>query len=216
MFLSQFSDKNIFGDKFLKSDGSLATGAFDALADFDSNSDGIIDSNDDEFENIKIWADLNEDGVFDGDELISLEDAGLASIQLENAASGETDEYGNTISGEGVLTWSDGETGIINAYEFWNSDRITLDPEGTEIPEEIQELPNLYGRGLLTSLHLAMALDESGELKELVENFCSEEDSAARLAILDEILYAWANASDIAPSSRGGNFDARKLAFLET
>jgi Ca2+-binding RTX toxin-like protein len=207
--------QEVFGNSYVKSDGTVAEGSFEALSDIDSNGDGIINADDDNFADLLVWADLNDDGIFADDELVSLENVGIESISLSTTNSGEVDENGNTVVEEGQIAWSDGETGIINAYEFWNSDRITLDPEGTEIPEEIQDLPNLLGRGLLTSLHLAMTIDESGELKELVEDFCSEGDSAARLAILDEILYAWANASDIAPASRGGNFDARKLAFLE-
>jgi Ca2+-binding RTX toxin-like protein len=119
------------------------------------------------------------------------------------------------LTAEGQITWSDGETGIINAYDFWNTNRITADPEGTEIPEEIQELPNLYGRGTLNSLPLSMTLDETGALKSLVENFCEETNPDTRLVILDQILLWWAGASDIAANSRGGFFDARKLAFLE-
>jgi hypothetical protein len=194
----------VFGNQYVKSDGSVATDPFDALSDFDSNSDGVIDSNDVNFADLKVWADLNADGVFDNDELVSLEDAGIESISLENTSSGEADESGNTVVAEGQITWSDGDTGIINAYEFWSSDSMTLDPEGTVIPADIQELPNLYGRGTLNSLHLAMTLDESGELKELVEDFSASDLPEDREVLFDQILFAWAGASDIDPSSRGG------------
>jgi hypothetical protein len=178
----------VFSDQYLKSDGTIATDAFDALADFDSNGDGVIDANDADFANLQVWADLNGDGIYADDELVSLNDAGITSISLDNTSSGETDEFGNTMTNQGEITWSDGETGIINAYDFWNTNRITADPEGTEIPEEIQELPNLYGRGSLNSLHLSMTLDETGTLKSLVEEFCAETDPDARLVILDQIL----------------------------
>ena len=74
----------LFGDHYLKSDSSLASSGFDALSDLDSNGDVIIDENDVEFANIKIWANLDDDGIFSPDELISLEDAGIASIDLSD------------------------------------------------------------------------------------------------------------------------------------
>ena len=49
----------IFGDAFLKPDGSSAQSGFDALSSLDSNNDNIIDANDSQFNNIKI---LKADG----------------------------------------------------------------------------------------------------------------------------------------------------------
>ena len=44
-------------------------------------------------------------GIFSPDELISLEEAGIVSINLSNTAVGEEDEYGNNLisTGETVM-----------------------------------------------------------------------------------------------------------------
>ena len=55
--------RELFGDSTIKSNGQTATDGFDALADLDSNADGKIDSNDTQFNNLRIWRDLNQDGI---------------------------------------------------------------------------------------------------------------------------------------------------------
>ncbi len=80
----------IFGDNYIKSDNSKATSGFDALKDLDSNNDGIINSEDESFSQIKI---LKGDGT-----LLTLEEAGITSINLNSTESNTTDENGNTLA----------------------------------------------------------------------------------------------------------------------
>lgn len=67
-----------------------------------------------------------------------------------------------------------------------------------------------------------MALDKSGELQQLVEQFQAETDIDARNALLPEIIYRWAGVYDMDPEGRNpsriyGNVlgDSRKLEALE-
>ena len=73
-----------------------------------------------------------------------------------------------------------------------------------EVPEDIQALPNLPGRGYLYSLHQAMVRDEAGRLKGLVERFVAEKDIAARRTLLNRILLEWAEISDLGTTSHKG------------
>ena len=64
----------IFGDNYIKGDGTKATSGFNALKDLDSNNDNIINSQDEAFSQIKI---LKGDGT-----ILTLQEAGIESINL--------------------------------------------------------------------------------------------------------------------------------------
>ena len=93
----------LFGDKTKLTDGSLATDGYTALAQYDTNSDGVIDKNDTDFSQLKLWKDANQNGKTDAGELVDLSVAGVTSLSL-NTSDGsvytQTTENGNIITNE--------------------------------------------------------------------------------------------------------------------
>ncbi|AFV97424.1 MULTISPECIES: calcium-binding protein [unclassified Sulfuricurvum] len=93
----------LFGDKTKLADGSLATDGYAALAQYDINSDGVIDKNDTDFFQLKLWKDANQNGKTDAGELVDLSVAGVTSLSL-NTSDGsvytQTTENGNIITNE--------------------------------------------------------------------------------------------------------------------
>ena len=53
----------LFGDQTILSNGEKAANGFEALADLDSNRDGVFDGDDEAFGEIKVWQDFNQNGV---------------------------------------------------------------------------------------------------------------------------------------------------------
>jgi hypothetical protein len=62
-------------------DGTHKNG-FEHLREIDSNKDGIIDSKDVRFAELRLWRDANVDGKSQGSELIALKDKGIQFISL--------------------------------------------------------------------------------------------------------------------------------------
>ncbi|HST35717.1 MAG TPA: hypothetical protein VLK25_03700, partial [Allosphingosinicella sp.] len=96
-----------------------AKSALEGLSAFDSNRDGAFDADDDKFGDFRVWRDLNGNGLTDGGELLTLADAGIASIGLgarANNRAWKRDQ--NIVVSTGTFTRTDGGTGSIGNVAF--------------------------------------------------------------------------------------------------
>ena len=213
----------LFGNNTLLSNGEKAKNGFEALKELDSNNDNVFDQNDAAWNEVKVWKDGNSNGVVDDGELLTMEQAGITGVDLNyvdhNYRGDHSDEHGNTCKQEGTFTKTDGSTGQISDIWF---DRNTADSkyEAIDVPEDIKTLPNLQGFGNVVSLWEAMASDETGELKQLVEQYLNTTNITERQNLMTDIIYHWTGVEDIDPESRaaaGDNYiqDARIIEALE-
>lgn len=106
--INNSSELSLLGQK----DG--ARSSMDALSSFDSNRDGKIDESDDRFADLKIWVDRNGNGVTDADELASLGDHDIVSINLgAQAGDGKARPGQNLLLSTATFTRGNGNTGSV-------------------------------------------------------------------------------------------------------
>ncbi|MCL4456275.1 MAG: putative Ig domain-containing protein, partial [Nitrospirae bacterium] len=208
--------RELFGDNTLLKDGTLATDGLQALADLDDNADGKIDSQDAAFSQLKVWKDTNSDGISTADELKTLSDLGIKSLNTTYTVTNITDSTGNIQTHQATYETTDGSIQLMGNFLVQRDTAYTKPTETLPVPEgDISLLPDLQGYGNVYDLQQAMIRDESGQLKALVAKFIETTNAADRTLLMDQILFKWTGSEGIDPASRGGAVDARILGVLE-
>lgn len=216
------SGRELFGSETLLANSSKAANGFEALAELDSNLDGVIDSADAAFTTLRIWKDTDGDGYTDEGELLTLEEAGVQSINVGYTNSTTVDANGNAHKQIGSYTTAEGQTRDATDVWFQTDATNSIATDWVEVPEDIAALPDANGLGKVRDLHQAMAMDATGELKALVTAFTLAITPEDRDALVTQIIFRWTGVQDVDPASRASRMiygnaigDARKLEALE-
>lgn len=204
----------LFSDTMIKSDGTRAVDGFDALADLDENGDGIIDNNDSAFSKLLLWQDKNGDGIAASDELSTLAENGIISIDISNIKeNGETINDDVVLEKSAIINFSDGSSTTIGEFMFGKNGYDTMEEKLEITDAEILALPNVKQIGNIPSLHHAMAADETGTIKALLNEFTTSDDMSQKEAIIESILTFLCNADSV--TENYGVVDSKHLRVLE-
>ena len=178
----------------------LAKDGYEALKEFDSNNDGLIDNKDDKFKDLKIWQDANSNGISDEGELKSLDELGIASLSLNHNEVNEDLGGGNTLSLKGSYIKTDGTAHSMGDLNF-NVDTINSKfKDETPLSSEDMARANIKGFGLLRDLRSAAALNK--ELASALDSYSRLNTKEEQLKALPGLIKAW---SETAARSTGGN-----------
>jgi len=86
----------LFGNNTLMADGSTAADGYQALAQLDTNYDGVINSSDAVYSQLGVWVDSNSDGISEAGEIKSLTALGITEISVIASVTSSID-HGNII-----------------------------------------------------------------------------------------------------------------------
>ena len=119
---------------------------------FDSNADGILSAEDEDWEQFKLWQDADGDGEVGEGEMISLDEAGIESIGLvSDGESYDTADGDVHVHGESEVIFTDGSTGVAADAEFDFTDLI----DGSDSADDLE---------IITDSGEVMNLDEESGL----------------------------------------------------
>jgi hypothetical protein len=99
----------LFGTSTKLANGQNAANGYQALAQLDTNGDGVIDAKDAAYSQLKVWVDANGDGVSESGELKGLASLNIASVNVNAEKTGAKDN-GNLIGLQSTFTKTDGST----------------------------------------------------------------------------------------------------------
>jgi hypothetical protein len=118
----------LFGNATVLSDGSKASDGYQALAELDSNHDGVISNADTVYSQLGVWIDADTDGFSDAGELRSLADLGITEIAV-TAQVTTTQDNGNTIGLTSSYQTADGVSHL--AGDVWFAAQDVMTTTGT-------------------------------------------------------------------------------------
>ncbi len=162
----------LFGDSTNLISGGKAADGFAALADQDSNHDGQINVQDTNFNQLKVWRDLNQDGISQAEELSTLAQTNIASISLTKTANNQVLPNGNEIADLGTYTKTDGSIATLGEVSRMAEVNLFDDTFHREFPDHIplatgvEILPDMQGSGKVRDLREAAS--QSTRLKYLL------------------------------------------------
>ena len=202
----------LFGVDTVKSDGTKASDGFDALSDLDSNNDNVFDAKDTRFADVRVWRDLNQDGVSQSSELSTLAANNIRSINLNKTSATTNLGNGNTQTATATYTRTDDTTGtaanlglVNNTFYRKFTNRVTL-------TDNARKLPEVNGSGRVRNLREAMS--GASSLTTLVDTYAKQTTYASQRAQLDGLVRAWAGTADQNTSIQAATAKGFELIYM--
>ncbi len=199
------SGGELFGDSTLKQNGQLAVDGFDALTDLDANQDGRVDALDLHFGHLRVWRDINTNGILDGGELLTLESLGITGFSTAKTENYQILPDGNRIADLGTYFRQDGSSATMGDVGEMADIDLSEDTFTSQFAEQIpltplaQALPEMNGAGLVRSMRQAASLQtEAGAtFAAKLVTYSALGSRDAQVAALDELLEKWAATSTL-------------------
>lgn len=150
------------------------------------------------FAQVKLWQDLNQDGVSQANELFALADKGIASIGLNGTAANTNLGNGNTVGATAVVTRSDGSTTTAADLNLAHNPFFRRFTTDVPVSQAAQALPQMGGAGWVRDLREAMSLGtaQAQALLADVQAFASATTKAEQSAQLDSLIRDWAATNE--------------------
>lgn len=186
--------RELFGDQTMLSNGKKASDGYAALADLDSNKDGHVDALDARFQDLRVWRDLDQDGQSEDGELQSLAQVGITRIDLNKQAATQTLADGTRLDGLATFTVNGQTRQYTDAWLAENPFARSFVAH-QDLDDSIRALPRMHGSGAVRDLQEAAS--QSATLQGLLQQFMQADSRDAQMALMDPILKAWSDTSDL-------------------
>ena len=212
------SGRELFGDSTALYTGGTAADGFAALAQEDTNLDGLVNAADANFANLRIWRDLNQDGISQTGELFTLASQNIVALKVAKTANNQTLANGNQIADLGGYIKTDGTEGALGEVVGMGDINLASNPFYSEFPDHIplteaaQEIAGMQGAGMVRNLQEAASLN--GGLATSVAALAAPRTRSQMWSQLDGIIDSWANTSGMTTSVEDAEDKGFMLSYL--
>ena len=193
------------------------TDGFEVLTGYDSNSDNVINASDAQFGNLRVWRDLDGNGITSSGELQTLSQAGITSISLNDTSSSQV------IAGQNVLRES---TFVINGqtraaldvlFNVSQTNSSYILDENFVYDTDVFALPQLRGFGDVPDLWVAMTLNSQllQMVQDLTDGNYSNFNYVSFKNDIQDMMFRWTGVDGVSPDHRGQDIDARVMEGAE-
>ena len=176
----------------------MANNGFEALKDYDTNGDLIIDYRDDKFSELRVWQDLNSDGISQSNELKTLKEVGISRLNLSHDKTYKDLGDKNSITHIGSFLRNDGTTSSMVDVNFSvssNKSKVLVDKKYIKNHETGL---NIGGAGRVVDL--AVSANMSDTLSKILKNYKQAQTKEEQLNLLDNLLFEWAKVTGFNPN----------------
>ena len=212
------SGRELFGDSTLLYTGGTAADGFAALAQEDTNLDGLVNASDANFAKLRIWRDLNQDGISQTSELFTLAAQNIAALKVAKTEHSVTLANGNQIADLGGYIKTDGSEGALGEVVGMGDINLASNPFYSEFTDPIplteaaQEIASMQGAGMVRNLQEAASID--GGLATQVAALATPITRAQMWNQLDSLIDSWANTSGMKTSVQDAASQGYLLKYL--
>ncbi|AVX03475.1 iron-regulated protein FrpA [Maritalea myrionectae] len=185
--------------------GAPDVGGYQELAAVDAvenggNADGVITIDDALFAELKVWRDLDQDGLTDADELFSLDELDITSLELAATEMDHETPQGTTLRAGATFTRGDGSVGDTYEalFETDATDTIFRGDKGVAEWLKSSSVPTAKGFGAMAEL--AVDVSNDFELGQVVMDAANVMTVANLKDIRDKatpVFGAWAQAMEL-------------------
>ena len=203
----------LFGDQTMVN-GVKATDGFGALSAEDTNKNGKFDAGDGNFNNVRVWRDMDSDGVSDSGELFTLTELGIVSINLDSTSS-STNLNGNIKTAISSYTKSDGTTSEVGNLNFSQNSFYSEFTDKLLLSDTAKLLPDMNGSGMVRDLREASMLSDG--LTNTLQTMQNQGyvSKTAMMSEVDTLIAQWAETSDMSTSiGQANSVLHRDLVYL--
>src|SRR5205085_9325486 len=159
-----------------------------------------------QFANVRVWRDLNQDGLSQANELFTLNSLHIASINLtptDTTLANLGD--GNFVGATSSFTRIDGSTGGAYDLQLGNNPINSVFPSAQltdhiATSEDVHDFANVRGSGMVRDLREAAMLSQS--LFNQLSGISSAMSRDQVLGQMDQLLAAWSATSPMATGSQ--------------
>ena len=204
------SGRELFGDStpLFDEEGlqiGTAQDGFAALAQEDTNGDGVVDQQDARWEQLRIWRDLNQNGISEANELATMGESSIVSITVNKQQNSQVLNNGNFVADIGKYYRLNGSTGITAAAANMADVNFSVDTFNRVFTDIIETtgttgaLPNLLGSGIVRDLRQAASLPtpDGQILASILNQYSLSENKSEQLELLDDLVIAWADTGNL-------------------